>query len=70
MFPVYGFRLTIVRPLCFDIFKVNSYDVTSRVIYEWGTCTGAIRLMVGNNVTNPNSNEYKLTAIVLDIADH
>jgi hypothetical protein len=23
-----------------------------------------------NNVTNPNSNEYKLTAIVLDIADH
>ena len=23
-----------------------------------------------NNVTNPNSNEYKLTAIVLDIAGH
>ena len=23
-----------------------------------------------NNVTNPNSNEYKLTAIVLHIADH
>ena len=23
-----------------------------------------------NNVTNPNSNEYKLTAIVLDIARH
>jgi hypothetical protein len=26
--------------------------------------------MSGNNVTNPNSYEYKLTAIVLDIADH
>ena len=26
--------------------------------------------MIGNNVTNPNPNEYKLTAIVLDIADH
>ena len=26
--------------------------------------------MLGNNVTNPNSNEYKLTAIVLDIATH
>ena len=26
--------------------------------------------MLGNNVTNPNPNEYKLTAIVLDIADH
>ena len=23
-----------------------------------------------NHVTNPNSNEYKLTAIVFDIADH
>jgi hypothetical protein len=28
------------------------------------------QLMLGNNVTNPNLNEYKLTAIVLDIGDH
>ena len=26
-----------------DNFKVTSYNVTSRIIYEWGTCTGAIR---------------------------
>jgi hypothetical protein len=23
--------------------KVTSYNVASRIIYEWGTCTGAIR---------------------------
>jgi hypothetical protein len=32
--------------------------------------TCLVQLMLGNNVTNPNLNEYKLTAIVLDIADH
>jgi hypothetical protein len=26
-----------------DNFKVTSYNVASRIIYEWGTCTGAIR---------------------------
>jgi hypothetical protein len=26
-----------------DNFKVTSYNVVSRIIYEWGTCTGAIR---------------------------
>jgi hypothetical protein len=25
-----------------DNFKVTSYNVASRIIYEWGTCTGAI----------------------------
>jgi hypothetical protein len=32
--------------------------------------TCLVKLMLGNNVTNANPNEYKLTAIVLDIADH
>jgi hypothetical protein len=26
-----------------DNFKVTNYNVASRIIYEWGTCTGAIR---------------------------
>ena len=26
-----------------DNFKVTSYNVASRIIYEWGTCTSAIR---------------------------
>ena len=26
-----------------DNFKVTSYNVASRIIYDWGTCTGAIR---------------------------
>ena len=26
-----------------DNFKVTSYNVASRIIYEWGTCTGATR---------------------------
>jgi hypothetical protein len=51
MFPVYGFRLTIFRPFgehlslrgVVDNFKVTNYNVASRIIYEWGTCTGAIR---------------------------
>jgi hypothetical protein len=45
MFPVYGFRLTIFRPFggVVDNFKVTSYNVASRIIYEWGTYTGAIR---------------------------
>jgi hypothetical protein len=29
-----------------DNFKVTSYNVTSRIIYEWGTCTGAIRRLI------------------------
>jgi hypothetical protein len=44
MFPVYGFRLTIFRPFgahisyrgVVDNFKVTSYYVASRIIYEWG----------------------------------
>ena len=51
MFPVYGFRLTIFRPFGEHISqrgvvnnaKVTSYDVVSRIIYEWRTCTSAIR---------------------------
>jgi hypothetical protein len=51
IFPVYGFRLTIFRPFgehiswrgVVDNFKITSYNVASRIIYEWGTCTGAIR---------------------------
>jgi hypothetical protein len=51
VFPVYGFRLTIFRPFgehlskrsVVDNGKVTSYNVASRIIYEWGTCTGAIR---------------------------
>jgi hypothetical protein len=26
-----------------DNFKVTSYNVASRIIYEWGTCAGVIR---------------------------
>ena len=26
-----------------DNLKVTNYNVASRIIYEWGTCTGAIR---------------------------
>jgi hypothetical protein len=29
--------------LVVDNLKVTSYNVASRIIYEWGTCTGAIR---------------------------
>jgi hypothetical protein len=51
MFSVYGFRLTIFSPFgehlswrdVVDNFKVTRYNVASRIIYEWGTCTGAIR---------------------------
>jgi hypothetical protein len=50
VFPVYGFRFTIFRPFGenlsqrgVDNFKVTSYNVTSRITYEWGTCAGAIR---------------------------
>jgi hypothetical protein len=43
VFPVYGFRLTIFRPFgehsrmrdVVDNFKVTSYNVASRIIYEW-----------------------------------
>jgi hypothetical protein len=51
VFPVYGFRLTIFRPFGEHLswrgavynLKVTSYNVGSRIIYEWGTCTGAVR---------------------------
>ena len=46
MFPVYGFRLMIFRPFVgrgvVDNFKITSHKVTCRIIYQWGTCTGAI----------------------------
>jgi len=46
MFPVYGFRPfgeQILQRGVVDNFKVTSYNVASRIIYEWGTCTGAIK---------------------------
>jgi hypothetical protein len=51
MFPVYGFRFMTFRPFGEHISQrgvVNtvmamSYNVISHIIYEWGTCTGAIR---------------------------
>ena len=46
MFPVYGFRLMIFRSFVgrgvVDNFKITSHKVTCRIIYQWGTCTGAI----------------------------
>jgi len=46
MFPIYGIRLTVFRFIVVCVFnnvKVNSYNVASRIIYEWRTSTGAIR---------------------------
>jgi hypothetical protein len=65
MFPVYGFRLTIFRPFgehlslrdVADNFKVTNYNVASRIIYEWGTCTGAIR-------------RFKLEIVNIEITQH
>ena len=54
MFAVYGFRLTIFRPFgehisktgIVDSFMVTINNVASRIIYEWETCTGAIRRLI------------------------
>jgi hypothetical protein len=44
MFPVYGFRLMIFRPFGEHLRRgvVDNFKITSRIIYQWGTCTGAI----------------------------
>jgi hypothetical protein len=45
--------LTLALHFClFDVynFKVTSYNVASRIIYEWGTCTGAFRRLRFNIV--------------------
>jgi hypothetical protein len=46
----------------FDNFKVTSYNVASRIIYKWGTCTGAIRRLrfeiVNIEITQHNVYNY------------
>ena len=46
MIPVYGFRLLIFlsfSEVVVDTVKTTSYNVARDIIYEWGTCTGAIK---------------------------